>query len=698
MTTATATVGSPRWPHWPAWTAWLRRELAPFPGRDLTTFRLVVVVALVTVSSMTLQVPQLFLSAFFVFFVTKENRVLTTITGVVMIIGATIALSLSLFLYRFTFDYPELRVPVMAGLIFTGMYLSRVFFIGPLGFVIGFFAALTQTTAEGAPNTDILVRGLLWLWVALIYPIALTVIINHILLPAHPWDGFVRGLSRRLESAAATLRRMLDTGEAGGCTPQTNPALLELATRGSTALSAVLKFAESQDPSLQRRHASLMAAVAADEHVATATAALAFRPPIALAEADRLCAEALLLEITRLQNALPQRQLDLPAEHTMEITATIPHLRDLQFAIKCFHTSLVGGNPAGGAPPPKPARKPLFVADAFTNPAHVRFALKVTLAAMICYLIYTGLGWPGISTCFVTCCFIALGSTGATMRKGWLRLVGCSIGGLAGFLCIVYLIPQMESVVSLLLLTAVGTALAGWVAMGSDRSSYAGLQAAFAFYMCIFQGFAPETNFTTIRDRLVGIALGIVVSTIVFHHLWPERAIDGLRLTLARVLRNLSRLLVLVQIDTPLEAAGKGLDKIRTEITQGLDQTITLSELMIFEQRNSDTLTAFSPARLENMVAGSQALSLMIMALHGRAKLEEWQRQEPAAQSTEIVLRAKAAEYLEQTAVFLESEKLPDASGLEAASQTWTKIVMPVTNNDRPRLVRRILAQIKELS
>jgi len=243
------------------------------------------------------------------------------------------------------------------------------------------------------------------------------------------------------------------------------------------------------------------------------------------------------------------------------------------------------------------------------------------------------------------------------------------------------------------LLTAVGTALAGWVAMGSDRSSYAGLQAAFAFYMCIFQGFAPETNFTTIRDRLVGIALGIVVSTIVFHHLWPERAIDGLRLTLARVLRNLSRLLVLVQIDTPLEAAGKGLDKIRTEITQGLDQTITLSELMIFEQRNSDTLTAFSPARLENMVAGSQALSLMIMALHGRAKLEEWQRQEPAAQSTEIVLRAKAAEYLEQTAVFLESEKLPDASGLEAASQTWTKIVMPVTNNDRPRLVRRILAQ-----
>jgi uncharacterized membrane protein YccC len=302
-----------------------------------------------------------------------------------------------------------------------------------------------------------------------------------------------------------------------------------------------------------------------------------------------------------------------------------------------------------------------------------------------------------MSTCFVTCCFIALGSTGATMRKGWLRLLGCSLGGLAGFLCIVFLVPHMESIVSLLLLTAVGSALAGWVAVGGDRSSYAGLQAAFAFYMCIFQGFAPETNFTTIRDRVVGIMLGIVVSTVIFHHLWPERAIDGLRLTLARVMRNLARLLVVLQIDTPLETAGKDLDKIRTEITRGLDSTLSLSELMIYELRSSDTRAVFSPDRLENMVAGTQALSLMIMALHGRTKLEEWRRQDPPVQQAESALRARAADYLEQTAVFLENGKTPDAAGLEAAFQTWSKMVGPVTGNDRPRLVRRAVGQIREV-
>src|SRR5580704_8753051 len=181
--------------HQPAWLSWLRRELVPFPGRWPMTIRMVVAVTLVTLISMALQVPQLAFSAFFVFFVSKENRVLTMFTGVVMIIGATVAMTVTLLLYNYTFDYPELRVPIMAGFVFTGMFLSRTFVIGPLGFVIGFLSALMQTVAESAPNTDILVRGQLWLWMAIVYPIALTVIINQILLPSDPWTALVQSLN-----------------------------------------------------------------------------------------------------------------------------------------------------------------------------------------------------------------------------------------------------------------------------------------------------------------------------------------------------------------------------------------------------------------------------------------------------------------------------------------------------------------------
>src|ERR1700735_4543937 len=87
----------------PAWLLWLRRELVPFPGRWPMTVRMVVAVTLVTIISMALQVPQLAFSTFFVLFVSKENRVLTMFTGVVMMIGATVATTVTIFLYTYTF-------------------------------------------------------------------------------------------------------------------------------------------------------------------------------------------------------------------------------------------------------------------------------------------------------------------------------------------------------------------------------------------------------------------------------------------------------------------------------------------------------------------------------------------------------------------------------------------------------------------
>lgn len=173
---------------------------------------------------------------------------------------------------------------------------------------------------------------------------------------------------------------------------------------------------------------------------------------------------------------------------------------------------------------PDKARKRLLVEDAFTNPAHVHYALKVTLAAMLCYIFYTAVDWAGIHTAFITCCFISLESLGATRHKGALRLAGCLVGGLLGFLSILFLIPHMESIVSLVLLVASVSFLAGWVAMGSERIAYAGLQIALAFFMCVMPSFEQDVDLTKIRDRLVGIILGIVVTTLVYRYVWPERA------------------------------------------------------------------------------------------------------------------------------------------------------------------------------
>src|SRR4029078_11805227 len=268
--------------------AWLRRELAPTAARKIRTAIMVGGAVLCVVISMALQVPELATSAYMVFFISKESKLLTTVTGVCAVIVLTISIGASLLLYKFAYGHPELRIPGMAIALFLGMYVSRIFVLGPLGFVVGFIVTVSQSVGETAPSPELLVRGLLWLWVAIAYGAGLTVALHLLFLPGAP------------------------------CPPA--------------------------------------------------------------------------------------------------------HL-------------------------PKP--KGFFVSDAFTNPAHVHFALKVTFAA-----------------------------------------------------------------------------IAGWVATGSERISYAGLQLAFAFFYSVFQGYAPDTDLDNVRNRVAGILFGLIVTGLIFKYIWPERKDD----------------------------------------------------------------------------------------------------------------------------------------------------------------------------
>ena len=141
---------------------------------------------LCVIISMTLQVPELSVTAYMLFFISKESKLLTTITGVGGFIGLTIGIGVTLLLYKFTYGYPELRIPGMAIALFLGMWLSRVFVIGPLGFLIGFIVAVSQSVGEAVPSPELLVRGLLWLWVAIAYGVGLTVVLNLLFLPDTP--------------------------------------------------------------------------------------------------------------------------------------------------------------------------------------------------------------------------------------------------------------------------------------------------------------------------------------------------------------------------------------------------------------------------------------------------------------------------------------------------------------------------------
>src|SRR5439155_26964339 len=138
------------------WVGWLERELAATRLREIRTAIIVAGAVLCVIISMALQVPQLATSAYMSFFSSKESKLLTTITGVGGVIVLTIGIAGTLLLYKFTYGHPELRIPGMAIALFLGMWWSRVLVIGPLGFLLGFVVAVSQSVGEEITSPELL--------------------------------------------------------------------------------------------------------------------------------------------------------------------------------------------------------------------------------------------------------------------------------------------------------------------------------------------------------------------------------------------------------------------------------------------------------------------------------------------------------------------------------------------------------------
>src|SRR4029077_21008978 len=81
-------------------------------------------------------------------------------------------------------------------------------------------------------------------------------------------------------------------------------------------------------------------------------------------------------------------------------------------------------------------KRSLFLPDAFDNPDYVRFAIKGTLAAFICYMAFIGFDYPGIYTSVSTCFVVSLSTIGASNQKGILRFGGAAGGGLMGLIAL----------------------------------------------------------------------------------------------------------------------------------------------------------------------------------------------------------------------------------------------------------------------
>jgi multidrug resistance protein MdtO len=208
----------------------------------------------------------------------------------------------------------------------------------------------------------------------------------------------------------------------------------------------------------------------------------------------------------------------------------------------------------------------------------------------------------------ITCTFIALETTGATLHKGVLRIGGCVIGGALALLTIVFLMPHMDTIASLVVVVACASAIAGWAATGSEMISYAGLQIAFAFFYSVFQGYAPDTDLDNVRNRVVGILFGLIVTGLVFAYIWPERTIDRFRDALRAALRQLAKLLEIPRPDVSIEKAEAEADALTAETSRSFDQARRYAELTAFEFEESGAADQLPKTKLESILARAEEI------------------------------------------------------------------------------------------
>ena len=559
-------------------------DLKPFPGRGRITLRLAIVCTAIVLVSNTFRLPLQDFLPFLVLFTSKEEKVTTAITAVLALFAITVAVVASILIFKYTGDRAEFRIPAMAVEIFVGMYLFRVLSIGPVGFILAFIVSVSQSLVDLFPTPEEAVHEFLWVWVAVALSVSVAWLANLLLFPVPANQVLQREFVAAWRAVAAA------TTELTIGSPSAASSLLRpLVKRGPIRLLKLLKLSLPEATGLGLKQAQLMRMILSLDKIARLTfsyaGALLKTPsllPISSAEKailGQLSENAGRFEQEFAAGFVPSNVAILSAKET---TAgfSAAKLAEAESTLE----DLVAKDTKDREPKAvSRQKKSLFVADAFSNPTYVQFALKVTLAGMLGYFFYTASDYFGIHTVYYTPLIIALASTGATIHKGVLRIVGCIIGVTLGLICSIWLIPRYETLGVYLLIVFCLHGLAAWVAFGSERISYMGLQIALTFDLGVLQDYGPPTKIDPLRDRFIGIILGVCIISAVFALVWPESAHLIAREKLAACLRAIARLLHLGGSNDGSQSSSRQREQAELEIASRLSEANSFQEQAAFE-------------------------------------------------------------------------------------------------------------------
>ena len=593
----------------------LRHELAPYPGRWSLVARMIIAAVTSMIIIVTFRIPYGAVGVNCAFILSRENLLSTAKSGFYFILAFAAWLVLAPVGARMFASVPITHFFWEAVTVFLCFFFLKTLTYFPLATGIVVVATATTTIWYLPGPAELNAELTLWQILATAIGALITLLVEVVFRYFSPGDPIVEGITARLQS----IEEMLSAY--GGPSPAMARAarqITQYAVSGASMLRQ--QTARSQHSSFDRSKISTVIALVG-RSIDISAALVSGDHGFLEVEPERV--EKLKARVRTIRESIQTagclkegkspKLSDRNTDLFSELEATIA----LMGSVLAMSSSANAGSAILEEPR---STSPLFVSDAFSNPEYLRFALAGTAASMLCYVIYVGLNWPGISTAVTTCALTALSDIGSSRQKQLLRIVGAAIGGFGfGLGSQMLILPHVDSIVGLTLLFACVTGLSAWVATSSPRLSYVGLQMAFAFYLINVTDFSISLDLTIARDRAVGVLLGIASMWLVFERLYPRPAA-------LQMVRMFARSVRLVANMTSVSASESGVRRIRTmrdQIAASFASVNAEADAVFFEGGENRYLYLAARDRVRRWLTTLRTLYLLELPLPPSSLVED---------------------------------------------------------------------------
>ena len=563
----------------------LKNELSPYPGRAWVVGRITIAATLTMILVMTFRIPYGFQGAIYTLFLSRENPRATLIGAIRIAIAVAIATAYVILTIMMTVADPLTHFLWIAAALFLVFYLIRIMPDYSLALGFGFTLAVSITIWDQFSLTlNDRVEDTLWLGYVVIIGTAVTVVVEYVFRRVHPITDLAHDIDSRLAVVEELLRQI------AADLPISSKVEKELSLYSALGASRTRRqLMRSGYP--QQFVGRMNVAVSLLSRVTDLAASmrLLLSPRSAsIQPSDRERCLRLANQIAELRRSLAQQELpraiDIPSQSQ---PSSLPLLPEMESTVALIPHVFSGSESVDDLFRPLPletqAGPPLIVPDAFSNPDHLKFAIRGGLAALLAYVIYQSVDWTGISTAMITCVATALSTIGSSRQKQFLRLAGVIVGGfIFGFGAQVFVLPYLNSIVGFTVVFAIVTAISAWIATATARLSYLGVQLALAWYLINLQEFTIQSSLAIARDRIVGVLLGLMCMWLVFDRLWVRDALQEMQSAFSRNLQMLAEL-VEQALNPDREEAAKRAIQLRDQINDGFNVVGAQADAVVFE-------------------------------------------------------------------------------------------------------------------